>query len=183
MSIALRILIMTSAVFAVVACAPKPALAKQPATVTCTDRGCSDWAATASNRVEKINKSRPARVARAPQKARPAPAQTALEAIVAPGRYIAGRLVCAVNVNAELARRGIRGTGSALAKSFLSWGRPSAPVPGAVAVYNRGKSKVKGHVAIVSRVVGSTVYVLNPGRGGWREVVYPRPAIAYRAPA
>ena len=99
-------------------------------------------------------------------------------AIGAPGRYIAGRLTCAINVNAALAERGIRGTGSALAKSFLNWGRQSAPVPGAVAVYDRGGSK--GHAAIVSRVEGAQVYVWNPGRGGWREVVYPKQAIAYR---
>jgi hypothetical protein len=101
-------------------------------------------------------------------------------AIAAPVRYIAGKLVCAINVNAELARRGIQGTGSALAKSYLHWGRSSEPVPGAVAVYNRGKSRISGHVAIVSRVEGGRVYVWNPGRRGWREVVYPRAAISYR---
>lgn len=96
-----------------------------------------------------------------------------------PARYIAGRLVCAVNVNAELARRGIRGTGSALAKSFLHWGRASRPVAGAVAVYAR---KGGGHVAIVSRVVGGRVYVWNPSSRAhrWREVEYRRRAIAYR---
>jgi hypothetical protein len=95
-----------------------------------------------------------------------------------PSGFIPGRLICAVNVNAELARRGIKGTGSALAKSFLKWGRSSQPVPGAVAVYNRGGSK--GHVAIVSRVEGSTVWVWNPSRRGWREQVYRKRAIAYR---
>lgn len=96
-----------------------------------------------------------------------------------PARYIAGRLVCAVNVNAELARRGIRGTGSAVAKSFLGWGRASRPVAGAVAVYGR---RGGGHVAIVSRVVGGRVYVWNPSarHHAWREVEYRRRAIAYR---
>ena len=95
-----------------------------------------------------------------------------------PSRYIAGRLVCAVNVNAELARRGISGTGSALAKSFLRWGMASGAIPGAVAVYERRG----GHVAIVSRVVGGRVYVWNPSsrHRGWREVEYRRRAIAYR---
>ncbi len=97
-------------------------------------------------------------------------------------RFIFGRFVCAVNVNRALAAHGIRGTGSALAKSFLHWGRPSAPVPGAVAIYNRGRSRQSGHVAIVSRVVNGKVYVWNPGRHGWREIVYGRPAIAYRVP-
>lgn len=95
-------------------------------------------------------------------------------------RFVFGRLVCAVNVNRALAARGERGTGSALAKSFLRWGRPSGPVPGAIAIYNRGRSKRSGHVAIVSRVVDGKVYVWNPGRHGWREIVYRRPAIAYR---
>lgn len=104
---------------------------------------------------------------------------THLNTVLRPARYIAGRLVCAVNVNAELARRGIRGTGSALAKSFLHWGRPSRPVAGAVAVYGR---KGGGHVAIVSRVVGGRVYVWNPSSRAhrWREVEYRRRAIAYR---
>jgi len=94
-------------------------------------------------------------------------------------RYIAGRLVCAVNVNAELARRGISGTGSALAKSFLRWGRASGPIPGAVAVYAR---RGGGHVAIVSRVTNGRVYVWNPSsrHRGWREVEYRRRAISYR---
>lgn len=107
-------------------------------------------------------------------------------AIVAPARYIAGKLVCAINVNAALAERGIKGTGSALAKSFLNWGQPSAPVPGAVAIYDRRCKKCgpqSGHAAIVSRVEGGRVYVWNPGRRGWREVVYPRNAIAYRVPS
>ncbi|WP_445490163.1 hypothetical protein [Rhodopseudomonas sp. RCAM05734] len=99
--------------------------------------------------------------------------------IARPGRYIAGRLICAVNVNAALAERGIRGTGSALALSYLGWGRASAPVPGAVAVSAR---RGGGHVAIVSRVEGGQVYVWNPSpRGrGWREQPYRHRAISYR---
>lgn len=103
-------------------------------------------------------------------------------AVSRPAHYIAGRLVCAVNVNAELARRGIRGTGSALAKSFLHWGRASRPVAGAVAVYGR---RGGGHVAIVSRVVNGRVYVWNPSsrRHQWREVEYRKRAISYRVAA
>ncbi len=98
------------------------------------------------------------------------------------GKFIRGRLVCARNVNAELARRGIKGTGSRMAKSFLKWGRASRPVPGAVAVYSRGKRG--GHVAIVSRVVGNKVYVLNPSsrKQRWVETIYNKRAIAYRVP-
>lgn len=108
---------------------------------------------------------------------RPAPRVASIAGLP---RFVFGRLICAVNVNRALAARGIRGTGSALAKSFLRWGRASGPVPGAVAVYNRGRSSRSGHVAIVSRIVDGKVYVWNPGRHGWREIVYRRRAIAYR---
>jgi hypothetical protein len=57
--------------------------------------------------------------------------------IAKPLRFIAGRLVCAINVGAALAERGIKGTGSALARSYDGWGNASPPVPGAVAVTDR----------------------------------------------
>ena len=99
-----------------------------------------------------------------------------------PSRYIGGRLVCALNVNAALAERGIKGTGSALAKSFLHWGRSAGgPVPGAVIVSSR---RGGGHVAIVSRVVDGQVYAWNAtgGRRGWREVLYRKAVLDYRVP-
>ncbi|MDB5620667.1 hypothetical protein [Tardiphaga sp.] len=107
--------------------------------------------------------------------------QTGADRIARPGRYIAGRLICAVNVGAALAERGIKGTGSALALSYLQWGRASGPVPGAVAVSSR---RGGGHVAIVSRVEGNQVYVWNPSpRGrGWQEVAYRHRALSYRVP-
>lgn len=46
---------------------------------------------------------------------------------------------------------GLRGTGSALALSYLRWGRASAPAAGAVAVSARSRG---GRVAIVSRIEG-----------------------------
>ena len=99
----------------------------------------------------------------------------------APSRFIRGRLVCARNVGAALAARGIRGTGSALAKSYLHWGRPSrVPVPGAVAVFSR---RGGGHVAIVDRVEpDGTVIYLNPSsrRQAWQVGPYHRRPIAYR---
>lgn len=96
-------------------------------------------------------------------------------------RFIRGRLVCALNVGAELARRGIRGTGSALAKSYLSWGRASGPAPGAVAVFGRGRRG--GHVAIVHSVrPDGTVIYLNPSsrRQAWQVGPYYKRPIAYR---
>lgn len=109
------------------------------------------------------------------------PAPSLGYSIARPARYIAGRLICALNVNSALAERGIRGTGSALAKSFLSWGRASQPVPGAVAVSSR---RGGGHVAIVSRVESGKVYVWNPSpRGrGWQEMAYRHQAIGFRVP-
>lgn len=101
-----------------------------------------------------------------------------------PARFIPGRLKCAENVNAALAARGIRGSGSAMAKSFLQWGRASGPVPGAVAVYHRGRpGAATGHVAIVAAVSGGIVRVWNPTPHGWRLVPQHRRAIAYRVPA
>lgn len=106
---------------------------------------------------------------------------TGADRVARPGRYIAGRLICAVNVGAALAERGIKGTGSALAMSYLRWGQPSGPVPGAVAVSAR---RGGGHVAIVSRVEGGQIYVWNPSpRGrGWQEVAYRHRAISFRVP-
>ncbi|MBN8968927.1 MAG: CHAP domain-containing protein [Rhizobiales bacterium] len=98
-------------------------------------------------------------------------------------RFIRGRLVCALNVGAELARRGIRGTGSALAKSYLSWGHASTPRPGAVAVFSRGRRG--GHVAIVHSVrPDGTVIYLNPSsrRQAWQIGPYHKRPIAFRVP-
>jgi hypothetical protein len=106
---------------------------------------------------------------------------TGADRVARPSRYVTGRLRCAVNVGAALAERGIQGTGSALALSYLKWGRASEPVPGAVAVSAR---RGGGHVAIVSRVEGDQVFVWNPSpRGrGWQEVAYRHRAISYRVP-
>lgn len=94
--------------------------------------------------------------------------------------FIRGRLICAANVGAELARRGIRGTGSRLAMSYRTWGRASGPVPGAVAVFGR---RGGGHVAIVHSVRpnGQVIY-LNPSsrRQAWVIGPYGRRPIAYR---
>jgi len=107
-----------------------------------------------------------------------------LALLAAPHRLVAGRLVCAINVNLALAERGISGTGSALAKSFLRWGRASAPVPGAVAVFSRGNPRaLSGHVALVAAVSSGNVLLWNPTPHGWRLMPVRRRAIAYRLPA
>jgi hypothetical protein len=101
-----------------------------------------------------------------------------------PHRFVRGRLICAVNVGSALAERGIKGTGSRLAKSYLRWGRKSGPVPGAVAVFNRGRHG--GHVALVHSVKrDGTVIYLNPSASKQRWVIGPyrqRP-ISYRIAA
>lgn len=101
-------------------------------------------------------------------------------AIKKPATYIAGRLICALNVNAALAEHGISGPGGADSKAFRTWGRPSSPKPLAVAFnYRRGG----GHVSIVSHVdEQGRVWVWNPSpRGrGWQLRIN-RYASTYRA--
>jgi hypothetical protein len=97
--------------------------------------------------------------------------------------FVRGRLICAVNVGRALQARGIQGTGSALAKSYLHWGRSSGPAPGAVAVFSRGRG---GHVAIVHSVrPDGTVIYLNPSssRQAWTIGPYRRRPIAFRVAA
>lgn len=121
------------------------------------------------------------RLARGRDLERRLPIGAALERGETPSGFIRGRLVCARNVNAALAARGIRGTGSAYAKSFLSWGRGSGPQPGAVAVFSRGRRG--GHVAIVHEVKSDgTVIYLNPSsrRQAWQVGPYNRRPIAFR---
>ncbi len=119
-------------------------------------------------------------IRRKPRKA--APVVRVAEGVSRPARYIAGRLICAVNVGAALAERGIKGTGSALAMSYLKWGRSAGgPIPGAVIVSRR---RGGGHVAIVSRVENGVVYAWNAtgGQSGWREIPYRKHVIDYRIP-
>lgn len=145
-----------------------------------------DWPCVAPFIAENANKS--GRIARADRYRNVEfgspmyPPETAARWLAGTPRYIAGRLKCAVNVNAALAARGIRGTGSALAKSFLSWGRASGPAPGAVAVFARGRRG--GHVAIVHDVrPDGTVIYLNPSsrRQAWQIGPYGKRPIAFRA--
>lgn len=59
---------------------------------------------------------------------------------------------CAAFVNGVLDEAGLKGSGSLMARSFLNWGlKLSKPIPGAIAVFPRGKPP-SGHVAIVESV-------------------------------
>ena len=110
------------------------------------------------------------------------PYQSFSSSISRPTRYIGGHLICAVNVGSALAERGIKGTGSAAALSYLHWGRSAGgPVPGAVIVSSR---RGGGHVALVSRVVNGVVMAWNAtgGQRGWREIPYRHPVLDYRVP-
>lgn len=94
-------------------------------------------------------------------------------AISKPARYVGGRLICAINVGLALAERGLKGTGSALAASYRSWGHATAnPKAGDVAFNWR---KGGGHVSIVAKVTNGTVYVWNPSPHGqgWQLRVNP----------
>lgn len=107
-----------------------------------------------------------------------------LDILPKPKGYVRGRLTCAVNVHRALAQRGVKGTGSALAKSYTTWGAPSRrPVPGGVAVYHRGRSSTSGHVAVVASASGMC---WNPSarRQDWQLVPCQQGRfIGYRAPA
>lgn len=73
---------------------------------------------------------------------------------------------CAAFVGAMLARSSREPSGSLLAKSYLDWGAKLAePIPGAIAVFSRGKHSWQGHVAIVESVGKNTVTVIGGNQG------------------
>jgi len=91
-----------------------------------------------------------------------------------------GRAWCAVFANMILERTGHSGSGSALARSFASYGRPApGPVPGAIAVFPH-------HVGFVVGSDGPGRIRIVSGNHSHRvgEGIYPaRRVIAYRYPA
>lgn len=93
-------------------------------------------------------------------------------------------LWCARFMNYVLQRAGYRGTGSDLARSFLSYGtRIGGPRIGAIAVFGRGPRS--GHVGIVSAIAANGDPIIISGNHGHRvaEAPYPRArAIGYVLP-
>jgi uncharacterized protein (TIGR02594 family) len=94
---------------------------------------------------------------------------------------------CAAYLNMSLSDLGIQGTGSNLAKSFKTIGRPlDAPVPGAIAVFNRGNpNSIFGHVGVVGSVNLQTgmMTIVGGNQTGARVTESTRPisdAIAFR---
>lgn len=82
---------------------------------------------------------------------------------------------CAVFTNAMLARAGVEGTGSAMAKSFLKWGKSVAnPFPGCIVVLDRTDSPAFGHVGFFIKRDATHVYVLSGNQSNMVSVAaYP----------
>lgn len=86
-------------------------------------------------------------------------------------------LWCADAINAWLRKIGVKGTGSQLASSFRTWGKPTKPAPGVVAVKpRRGGS---GHVVVVQAVKGNRIVAISPNGGGNRVRVHVYPLRAF----
>ena len=94
---------------------------------------------------------------------------------------------CSSFVNWCLGQVGIVGTGSALARSWLDWGKPlAAPVPGCIVVLSRDDpSSWKGHVGFYLRSDDAFVYLLGGNQlEQVREHFYPLGSVlGYRWPA
>ncbi|AOJ04227.1 MULTISPECIES: NlpC/P60 family protein [Burkholderia] len=93
---------------------------------------------------------------------------------------------CSSFINWCLARVGISGTGSALARSWLEWGRAlSEPAYGCIVVLTRAHpTSWKGHVAFYLRHDDEHMYLFGGNqRGAVRELPYARSRLlAYRWP-
>lgn len=74
---------------------------------------------------------------------------------------------CSSFANWCMKQAGIKGTGSAAARSWLTWGRPlSTPVYGCVVVMRRGKNPGAGHVGFFMGEIGSDyIRVLGGNQG------------------
>lgn len=84
---------------------------------------------------------------------------------------------CSSFVNWTLQQAGVRGTNSAAARSWLTWGqavpKDAAQVkPGDVIVFPRGNNPAQGHVAIVSEVLGNGMVRVIGGNQGVRGEQY-----------
>ncbi len=70
---------------------------------------------------------------------------------------------CSAFVNWCMIEAGVKGTGSAAARSWLSWGEPiDEPVRGCVTVLSRGTG---GHVGFYLRTVGDKLHLLGGNQG------------------
>lgn len=94
---------------------------------------------------------------------------------------------CSSFVNWCLARHGMPGTGSALARSWLEWGEPlAAPVPGCIVVlYRDDPAGWKGHVGFYLWADEQHIHLLGGNQlEQVREHFYPLESVlGYRWPA
>lgn len=93
---------------------------------------------------------------------------------------------CSNFVNWSVTQSGIRGTNSALARSWLSWGQPiDRPRRGAVTVFRRGTDPKKGHVAFYWGQSGERILVLGGNQSDQVSISgYPKAdLLAFRWPA
>ena len=93
---------------------------------------------------------------------------------------------CSSFVNWAFAQAGITGTGSALARSWLTWGQPlEQPVPGCVVVlYRDDPASWKGHVSFHLRTEGDRIFLFGGNQlDAVREHHYPLDSVlSYRWP-
>lgn len=79
-------------------------------------------------------------------------------------RYAHRSLWCAWYLGRALDRAGHRGTGSDMARSYLSWGRAvRSPQPGDIAILSRGRRG--GHVGVVIRMDGRDPVLISANHG------------------
>lgn len=91
---------------------------------------------------------------------------------------------CSAFANWVMWKCGIKGTGSAAARSWLKWGLECEPKKGAVVILKRGKSESQGHVGFCVAINPLVVSVLGGNQADsvcikryWRKDV-----LAYRWP-
>ena len=93
---------------------------------------------------------------------------------------------CSSFVNWTLAQAGMVGTGSALARSWLDWGRPlERPAPGCIVVlYRDDPESWKGHVSFYLRTEGDRIFLFGGNQlDAVREHDYPlNSVLGYRWP-
>ena len=78
---------------------------------------------------------------------------------------VGGSLWCAEAVNVWLSRSGLKPVDSRLARDMIKAGtRVSAPQPGAIAIFRRGRAG--GHVAVVDQVEAGGYTAVSPNYGG-----------------
>lgn len=93
---------------------------------------------------------------------------------------------CASSLNCWLEEAGFKGTGSAAARSFLSWGKEiKVPIEGCIVVLRRGNNPEQGHVGIYAGESPGLVRVFAGNQSD--KVCYSRfpkkDVLGYRMPA